>query len=72
MAKKLTHGKGAHFPGKFGSGERTRHLVNKLKKSGKVRNPEAVAAAVCRRTHGKEECQKAAARGRARKNKTHH
>jgi hypothetical protein len=68
MPKKLSHGK-EHFPGKFGSGERTKHFVKKLKKSGKVRNPEAVAAAVGRGAHGKEEYQKAAARGRARARK---
>ena len=52
---------------KFGTGERFRALVRKLKKKGTVRNPAAVAATIGRKKFGKQKFQAAAARARKRR-----
>lgn len=51
----------------LGTGERFEQLVKKIKKRGKVKNPEAVAAWIGRKKYGKKRMAQLAAAGRRRK-----
>lgn len=52
---------------RLGSGKRFSSLVSKLK--GRVKNPQAVAAAIGRKKFGKKKMSQLAAAGRRRKRK---
>lgn len=56
---------------KLGTGERFQQLVEEIKKRGKVKDPEAVAAAIGRKKFGKKRFQMLALAGlkRAKKKK---
>ena len=54
---------------KLGSGARFKALVKKIGKSGKVKNPAAVAAAIGRKKYGAKKFAKLAAKGRKKGNK---
>lgn len=63
---KVLYGRDAHNQkARLGSGARFRKLARSLR--GKVRDPEAVAAAIGRRKFGRKRFQQLAARGRKRK-----
>ena len=54
-------------PAPLGEGGRFKALARAIGKRGKVKNPEAVAAAIGRKKFGKERFQKMAAAGRKKK-----
>lgn len=61
---KSKHRHPGHFPGKKGSGARFKHCVSDVKKRGKVKNPEAVCAAIGRKKYGAKGMAHMSAAGR--------